>query len=207
MGISLIVFAGGRATRLGGVNKALLAVGDRTIIQRIFDELGPLADERLILANDDALSSLSGVRLVYDPEPHAGVLTALANGLAAATGQLCMAVACDMPFVSRPVLEYLLRLQREEEADVVIPRSREALEPMHAVYRRARVEKAIRDALARGEQRMVSYFSAVRVRQVPGTELTALDPTGRAFFNVNTPADLVEAQRLVTTSPPARAET
>jgi molybdenum cofactor guanylyltransferase len=207
MGISLIVFAGGRATRLGGVNKALLAIGDRTIIRRILDEVGPLADERVILANDDALGNLPGVRLVYDPEPFAGVLTALANGLAAATGELCLAVACDMPFVSRPVFEHLLRLQREEDADVVIPRGVEALEPMHAVYRRARVETATRDALARGEQRMISYFPAVRVRQVPPSELKALDPTGRAFFNVNTPADLAEAQRLVTISPPARAET
>jgi molybdopterin-guanine dinucleotide biosynthesis protein A len=206
MGVSLIVFAGGRATRLGGVNKALLAVGGRTIIQRILEEVGPLADERVILANDDALSSLSGVRLAYDPEPHAGVLTALANGLATATGELCLAVACDMPFVSRAVFEYLLRLHREEDADVVIPRTGEVLEPMHAVYRRARVESAIRDALARGEQRMISYFAKVHVRQVPGSELKALDPTGRAFFNVNTPADLAEAQRLVMKSPPARTE-
>jgi molybdopterin-guanine dinucleotide biosynthesis protein A len=207
MGISLIVFAGGRATRLGGVNKALLAVGDRTIVQRILDELGPLAEERLILTNDVALSSLSGVRLVNDPEPHAGVLTALANGLATAAGELCLTVACDMPFVSRPVFEYLLRLQREDNADVVIPLGGKALEPMHAVYRRARVEVAIRDALARGEQRMISYFAAVRVREVPGSELKALDPTGRAFFNVNTPADLAEAQRLVTIFPPARTGT
>jgi molybdopterin-guanine dinucleotide biosynthesis protein A len=203
MGNSLIVFAGGRATRLGGVNKALLTVGDRTIVQRILDELGPLTDERLILTNDDTLSGLSGVRLIHDAEPHAGVLTALANGLATATGDVCLTVACDMPFVSRNVFEYLLRLQREHNADVVIPHGVKALEPLHAVYRRARVEAAIRDALARGEQRMISYFGVVRVREVPGSELKALDPTGRAFFNVNTPADLAEAQRLVTISPPA----
>jgi molybdopterin-guanine dinucleotide biosynthesis protein A len=59
MGNSLIVFAGGRATRLSGLNKALLTVGDRTIVQRILDELGPLTDERLILTNDDTLSGLS----------------------------------------------------------------------------------------------------------------------------------------------------
>jgi molybdopterin-guanine dinucleotide biosynthesis protein A len=205
MGISLIVFAGGRATRLGGVNKALLAVGGRTIIQRILDEVGPLADERLILTNDAALSGLSGVRLIHDPEPHAGVLTALANGLANATGDLCLTVACDMPFVSRSIFEYLLRLQEEDDADVVIPHGGETLEPMHAVYRHAQVEAAIRAALARGERRMISYFAAVRVREVPSSELKALDPTGRAFFNVNTPADLAEAQRLATMPPPARA--
>lgn len=198
---SLAIFAGGRATRLGGVNKALLEVGGQPIIHRQLGELGPLADERLVLANDDALRGLEaqGVRLVLDAEPHAGVLPALANGLAAASGRLCLAVACDMPFASRPVFERLLRLQEAEDADVVIPRAGPYLEPMHAVYRRAPVLAALHDALARGERRMVGYFGAVRVREVPADELAAAGleaAASRAFFNVNTPDDLASAQRL-----------
>jgi molybdenum cofactor guanylyltransferase len=134
------------------------------------------------------------VHVVYDPEPHAGVLPALAAGLDAASGDVCLAVACDMPFVSRG----LFQRQREVlvDADVVIPRTEEYLEPMHAVYRRAPVLAAIQAALARGERRMISYLSQVRVREVGQSEWRALDPAGRAFFNVNTPEDLAEAQRL-----------
>jgi len=197
--VSAIIFAGGRATRLGGVNKALLDVGGRLIIDRIVDAVGPLAAELLLLANDRALADLAdraGLRLVLDPDPHAGVLPALAAALALATGDVCLAVACDMPFVSRPLFERLLAVQQEQSADVVIPRTAEHLEPMHAVYRRTPALAAIRAALARGDQRMVSYFQDVRVVQLPEAEARTVEPDLRPFFNVNTPTDLAQAQRL-----------
>lgn len=208
---ALILFAGGRATRLGGVNKGLLEVGGRPIVARILDEIGPLVTDRVALAvalasdpalaNDPALADLPSLRLVLDPQPHAGVLPALANGLAAATADVCLAVAFDMPFASRAVFERLLALQVEHDADVVLPRAGGHLEPMHAVYRRQPVLRAIRSALARGEQRMVAYFSAVRVVEVPAEpDLRGLGPAGLSgvspFFNVNTPDDLAEARRL-----------
>ena len=150
----------------------------------------------MLLANDTALAKIEGARVVYDPEPHAGVLPALAAGLRASSGEICLAVACDMPFVSASVFRHLLDLQREIDADVVIPKSDSYVEPMHAVYRRATVLAAIEAALARGEQRMISYFSSVRVREVSEAEWQPFDATGQAFFNVNTPADLEQARAL-----------
>jgi molybdenum cofactor guanylyltransferase len=197
--LSGIIFAGGHATRLGGRNKALLEVGGQSIIERILAVLEPLTERRVLLTNDQSLEHLqtaARLELVFDPEPHAGVLPALSAGLSAASGEVCLAVACDMPFVSRPLFEHLIGVLQAEHADVVIPRTDDYLEPMHAVYRRAPTLAAIQSALSRGERRMISYFGDVRVREVPEAEWRALDPTGRAFFNVNTPADLAEAQRL-----------
>jgi len=193
---SALIFAGGRATRLAGENKALLDVGGASIVSRILAALGPLVDERLLLANDTALAEQEDVRLVFDPSPHAGVLPALAAGLEAAEGELCLAVAADMPFVSRGLFEYLLEVQQQFDADVVMPRSAGFLEPMHAVYRRRPTLQAIRAALARGEQRMISYLSAVRVREIDEPEWRPIDPRGTAFFNINTPQDLAEARRI-----------
>lgn len=197
---SALIFGGGRATRLGGVNKALLEVGNARIIDRILGALRSLADEAVLLTNDAALEGQSGLRLVYDPEPHAGVLPALAAGLATAAGEVCLAVACDMPFVSTALFERMLEIQAEADADVVIPRTEGYLEPMHALYRRSTVERAIRAALERGEQRMISYFGSVRVRELDEAEWREVDPDGLAFFNVNTPDDLAEARRLATGS-------
>ena len=178
------------------MNKALLDVGGRSIIGRILDAVGPLAAEQVLLTNDGSLESLANVKLVFDPEPHAGVLPALLAGLRAATHDVCLAVACDMPFVSARLFEQLLGLQHETDSDVVIPRTEGYLEPMHAVYRTDVVRQAIQSALARGEQRMVSYFRDVRVREVDEAEWRLSDPSGRAFFNVNTPDDLAEARRI-----------
>jgi molybdopterin-guanine dinucleotide biosynthesis protein A len=140
-----------------------------------------------------------GARLIFDPAPHAGVLPALAAGLGAAQGEVCLAVACDMPFPSAALFRHLLDVQVRDDADVVIPFSAGFAEPMHAVYRRETVLRAIEAALERGEQRMISYFSSVRVREVREDEWRPFDD-GRAFLNVNTPADLAEARRLAAPS-------
>lgn len=153
-----------------------------------------------MLANDRSLEmQVPDARVVFDPEPHAGVLPALAAGLRAASGDVCLAVACDMPFVSRELFELMLAM----DADVVIPKTVSFLEPMHAVYRRIPVLGAIDAALARGEQRMISYFGDVQVREVSEQEWRPLSPDARAFFNVNTPEDLTQAQRLASQDPDA----
>jgi molybdopterin-guanine dinucleotide biosynthesis protein A len=159
--------------------------------------LEPLTNEQVLLTNDERLARIGHARLVFDPEPYAGVLPALAAGLAQATHEVCLAVACDMPFVSTSVFERLLQLQDETGADVVIPRTEGYLEPMHAVYCAGPVKAAIEKALSRGEQRMISYFGDVRVREVDEAEWRTLDPDGLAFFNVNTPEDLARAVELV----------
>lgn len=198
---SALIFAGGRATRLGGVNKALLDVGGVSIVERILIAVGPLVDERVLLANDAILADQPDVRLIFDPSPHAGVLPALAAGLEAADGEICLAVACDMPFVSRRLFEHMLELQQRDDVDVVIPRSAGHLEPMHAVYKRLPVLAAINAALQRGEQRMISYLSDVGVREIDESEARPIDPRGMAFFNVNTAEDLAEARRIAAEQP------
>ena len=192
---TLLIFAGGQATRLGGVNKALLEVGGKPIVERILDAVGPLVIERIALAREGVEPLGYGLRTVPDVEPNAGVLSALANGLSAASGDVCLLVACDMPFVSRPLFEYALDLLDREAADVVIPRDDYGLQPMHSVYRRAPVLEAVRQAIARGDKRMNSYFRSVRVRELQVEEVHALDPQARAFTNVNTPEELAAARR------------
>jgi molybdopterin-guanine dinucleotide biosynthesis protein A len=189
-----VIFAGGRATRLGGVAKPLLDVGGLTIIERIVDAVRPLVDELIAVVNDDALVGRPELRVVRDPDPHAGVLPALRAGLEAARGELCLVIAGDMPFVSGPLLERLADLA--DGYDLALPVVDGQAEPLHAVYRREQCIPAIEAALARGERRMIAFHRDVRVREVAEQELRRVDPQLRSFFNVNTAEDLEEARRL-----------
>ena len=98
--VSLLIMAGGRATRLGGVRKTMVHVGGRPILARIVEQLGPLADEHLALVHDADVPAPEGVRLLVDTHAFQGPLPALAHALAVATGDVCIVVAGDMPFVS-----------------------------------------------------------------------------------------------------------
>ena len=189
-----IVLAGGRGSRLGGVDKARLDIAGTTTLDRVRAALAPLVAEMILVCNDDALAQTPGVRVVPDPEPHAGVLPALLAALSEAAQPLCVLVACDMPFLNTGLLQWLLDLA--EECDVVIPDVAGQLQPMHAVYRREPCRDAIAAALARGDRRMISFLDALRVRRVEEAEARALDPELRSFFNINTPDDLAQARRL-----------
>jgi molybdopterin-guanine dinucleotide biosynthesis protein A len=119
---------------------------------------------------------------------------ALHSGLSAAGAELCVVVACDMPFLNPALLTWLVNLAAEY--DVVMPLNEGQMDPMHAVYRREACLDAIGRALQRGDKRMISYLGDVRVREVSADELRRIDPDLRSLFNINTPEDLERARAL-----------
>ena len=176
------------------MRKAQLEVAGQSILRRVLDTLGPLAAERLVLA-DQALD-VEDARVLVDAEAHAGVLPALEHGLGEATSQACLIVAADMPFVSRAAFSYLLDLLARAEIDVVVPRVEGVLQPMHAAIRRQPTLEAVRTALGAGESRLFRVLETLPRREVTEVELRALDPDLRTLFNVNTPDDLAAAHHL-----------
>lgn len=192
--LSVTILVGGRGSRLGGVDKAALDLNGTPLIEHVLAVVAPLASELLVVANDDRLAGDPRFTVLLDPEPHAGVLPALLAALSAATSPLLLLLACDMPFVSRALVEHLVRLAPGR--DVVMPKVGGREQPMHAVYRVASCSPAIRAALARGDRRMISFLDDVQTVQVAEPELRRLDPDLRSFFNVNTPDDLDTARQI-----------
>jgi molybdopterin-guanine dinucleotide biosynthesis protein A len=177
-----------------GRDKALLPLAGKPVIQHVLDRIEGLAGEILITAPSTEAYESFGARVVPDQLPHAGALMGLLTALDAACGDPVLALACDMPFVQRPLLEHLLSLA--DRAQVIIPYRAGEFEPFPAVYSRTCLP-AIRAALLAGKRRMISFFPDVRVHKVDEDTLARLDPEGRTFFNVNTPADFAEAERLL----------
>jgi molybdenum cofactor guanylyltransferase len=191
---SLLILAGGRGTRLGGARKALLQVGGQPILARVLEALGPLADDWVALVDEAGWPTVPGLTFVVDATPHGGVLPALARGLRQVSGEVCMLVAGDMPFVQRSAFDYLLRLRQHAGASVVIPRVDGFLQPMHCVVERQVVLDAVEVGLAAGEQRLFRVLEPLHVRVVEADELRTVDPDLLTLFNVNTPEDLRSAQ-------------
>jgi molybdopterin-guanine dinucleotide biosynthesis protein A len=193
--LTLAILAGGRGSRLGGVDKASLLVGGRTILDRQLAAVGPLAREVIVVANDDRLTGDPRFQVIRDPDPHAGVLPAMLAALDAATSEFVLLIACDMPFVVKAVVEELLRLTIGYDA--VVPDVDGHLQPMLAVYRVEPCRTAIRTALERGDRRMISFLDDVKTFSVREAVLAMTMTNVRvSFFNVNTPDDLEEAERI-----------
>ena len=193
--LSLVIQAGGQSARMGE-DKALKLFLGRPLIQRVIDRLAPIADEILVTTNCPDDYAFLGLRLIPDLVAGRGALGGLYTALASAAFPLVAVVACDMPFASASLLEAATRLLVEEEADVVIPKTEDGYEPFHAVYRRAACVPAIQSAIQADQWKVIAWFPQVKVRELTMGEVTRLDPSGLAFWNVNTPEEFAEAERL-----------
>ena len=192
--LSVVVQAGGQSSRMGR-DKALVPLAGRPMIEHVLARLVGLGDETLVTTNNPDEMAFLGLPLVSDEEPGAGALPGLRTALQAARGDRVLIVACDMPFANRLLLEHLVTLSAQ--VDVVVPRWKDRYQTMQSVYARKRCLAAVEETLARGERRMISFYPQVRVRIVSSEEVAEYDPSGRSFFNVNTPEELLEAERFL----------
>lgn len=192
--ITTAIQAGGLSSRMGR-DKAFVELSGMPLIEHVIRRLAHIGDETLIVTNQSRAYSHLGIRTVPDAIPGSGALVGLYSALSGAHGDTVLVVACDMPFLSRALLEH--QLQLVSQADVVVPLHQNQYEPLHAVYDRRVCLPAVEESLQAGEDRVVSFYPHVRVLTVGEAILDRLDPTGLSFFNVNTPQDLARAEGLI----------
>ena len=187
--LTIAIQAGGQSRRMG-TDKARIQLAGKPLIEHVLGRVEGLADEILITSNHPEGLTYLGIPLVRDPIPGAGALAGLHTALNAAQGDRVLVLACDMPFVNRQLIEYMIGLA--PSADVVVPQYAGYFEPMHAIYSEECLP-AIESSLSDGQTRVVSFYDEVQVRGIDEKEIARFDPLGRSFFNINTPEDLVLA--------------
>ena len=111
--------------------------GGGPLAQFIMDQVQDLGDELIIISNQPQDYRQFGVPVYTDVYPGIGALGGLYSAIYHAQYDYCLLLACDMPFVSRPLIAYLISLA--PEFDAVIPRldENEFAEPFRAVYKKS----------------------------------------------------------------------
>jgi molybdopterin-guanine dinucleotide biosynthesis protein A len=195
------VLAGGLSRRFGGADKAFVKVGEAAIIARVIARLKPQCERLAINANGD-LTRFSGFGLpvVSDPVPDlpgplAGVLAGL-DFAAAAHCAWIVTVPSDCPFLPRDLVARLHHARTDQRALLACAQSGGRRHPVIALW-----PVALRDALRRAihddDVRKVDRFTARYQTAAAIWPDTPSDP----FFNVNTPDDAVEANRIAARVP------
>lgn len=192
--LTIAIQAGGESRRMGQ-DKALMPFLDRPLIQHIVDRLAPIAGEVIVTTNRPQAYQFLNLPLFPDLKPGRGALGGLFTALSAAAFPVVGVIACDMPFASVTLIKTASRLLIEDGVDVVIPKSSEGLEPLHAVYRQETCQPAIQAAIAADQWKLIEWLSWVKVRVLLPEEIKELDPSGMAFHNLNTPKDFAEAEQ------------
>lgn len=188
--VTAILLAGGKAKRMGGINKALLNIDGETIIQREIKTLEHLFDNIIIITNSFEQYAFLGKKMFQDIRPGYGSLGGLFTGLTQCSTEYGFVFGCDMPFLNEKIVAYVC--ERSMGHDVTVPRIGGWLEPLHAVYSR-RCVTFLENLMKLGDLKIINFFQEADVFEINQEELERIDPDLLFRINVNTHEDLASA--------------
>ncbi len=190
-----IILAGGESKRLDSVEKSNLLVGDKRIIERMMTVYEKLFSEIILVSNHPTAYLEWDAIVVKDIYTKRSSLTGIHSGLFYTKTDHAFIAACDTPFLKVELVKTIIQ-HIDSSVDVVIPRTEVGIEPLCAVYSR-RCLQTVQGALEQNSLKIRSFFSRVRVKEIPETVLRKMDPGLVSFFNINTPDDLEQANRMI----------
>jgi molybdopterin-guanine dinucleotide biosynthesis protein A len=192
---SVAILAGGQSSRMG-TDKSFVEVQGMPIIEHLIRRVSRL-DRRetfLVTNNPDAYMHL-GLRMVQDVLSGKGSLGGIYTALYHSETTYTLVLACDMPFVSRPLLRYMIELCKPATHDVIVPRVEGRPQGLHAIYSKTCLGPILA-RLETNQNRVISFYDEVDVRYIDEPEYRRFDPDRLSFSNVNTPEDLQQARDL-----------
>lgn len=179
------ILAGGGARRMGGVDKAMLRIGEGTFLERILGEAAPQSDELLISVGSHEKNYPVPFPQIRDIFPDSGAIGGILSLLEACTSDRLFIIACDMPcFKGELISRVCSFVGNTEGIDVVVlTDSKGKRHPVCGLYRKS-VRKTLRKMIEAGEYRITDAYARLRVRELPISE-TGFDDC--ALTNINTP--------------------
>lgn len=182
--VGALILAGGMGRRMGGQNKALLRLEDRTFLSRIGEALSGF-DEKLISVRDAAWVAGSDFEPVLDEVSGRGPLEGLRCALRACRSDALIVVPCDVPFFTAELAQALI--EAGEGYDAVICKDRSGhTHPLCALYSK-KCLPAIEEMAAQGNFRIMGVIDRVNSTVL---DMGSANLSDDLLTNVNDPQTL-----------------
>jgi molybdopterin-guanine dinucleotide biosynthesis protein A len=193
-----LVLAGGQARRMGGGDKAAIEIGGKTILERVLARLRPACSHLVLNANGDPQRFAAyGLPVIADSVkdfagPLAGILAGLDWTARNYPGVEWMASAPgDCPFLPEGLVERLHAVRIEQGKALACAQSGDWRHPVVGLWN-VKLRNDLRHALVDEDLRKIEIWTARHGVAIATWPDKPVDP----FFNVNTPEDVAQAQKL-----------
>lgn len=181
-----LVLAGGRGSRMDGRDKGLILYEDQPLVAHALKVLITVADHLLISANRSHEAYAAwGYPVVSDPDSEfKGPLSGILAGMKVAETPFILAMPCDMPKVTRPILEAILtRHQEQPDSPMVVAHDGERMQPL-LMLASTDLAASLEAYLDSGERKVGGWVKGV-------SHLCAdLSSWHSELININSPEDL-----------------
>ena len=193
--LTVAIIAGGQSSRMGR-DKAFLKLGGVTLIERVIAASAGLGQsENILITNKpDAYVHLA-LQTYGDVIPGMGSLGGIYTALTRAANPATLVLACDMPFINRDLLRFMIA-QLDEETDIVVPRVDGYPQAMHAIYKKTCLAP-IRAQLDANRLKIIRFYGQMRVTYLDEPDYAPYDAEAHSFTNLNTPAELARARQMI----------
>lgn len=184
-------------------DKGLKELGGEILVNRIIRRVNERVDEVLIVVGSEEQKEAyfgivdEDVTLLVDLYSDGSPLVGAITGLKHAKGEYAFMAACDMPFISDDVVEFLFK-EAEGYDGAVFQWPNEWIEPLLAVYRvKPSLEKAL-ELYGAGDLRVRRILqNLLDVKMIPMDDLKAMDADLHSLFDADTEEALLEAERIL----------
>ena len=183
--ISAIILSGGRATRMGGVDKGLVKLQHQPFIQYVIDRLKPQVDQILINANREISQyQLLGLPVFQDEQPNfIGPLAGFSLGLQHCRHDYLLTVPCDSPFIPANLSSRLMDGLEMKNAEIAVATSSGFAHPVFCLMKQS-VLPSLTAFITQGNRKVSLWQKSLAYTEV------SFDDCDDAFVNVNTVEDL-----------------
>jgi molybdopterin-guanine dinucleotide biosynthesis protein A len=180
-----LILAGGKGSRMGGVDKGLQAFRGKRLVDHVYERFAPQVGSIIINANQNQEEYKSfGVRVVSDAiGGFAGPLAGLHAGLSVSKRPFLTSVPCDSPFLPTDLVERLYQRIDESGAELAVAKTGDQPHPVFSLMRRG-VLAHLDDFLKGGGRKIDAWYATLNVVEV------AFDDEAEAFSNINTREEL-----------------
>lgn len=189
--LTVAILAGGKSSRMG-TDKSFVPFQGRPLIEIVLERVYGLGDEQILITNNPEPYAYLGLPMSADVYPDHGSLGGIYTAVTYALHPHTLVVGCDMPWLNRALLQYMVSLR--ETADVIVPRWQQFPDPLHAVYSKACLGP-IEEKLKARRLKVIGFYEKVSVRFLERELITRFDPDGRSFANINSAEDLEELEK------------
>ena len=193
------ILAGGRALRMGGVDKGLQLFRGQTLVQHALMRLQPQVSQLLINANrNPADYALTGLKVIADTDfADMGPLSGFLSGLQHCDTEWLVTVPCDSPFFPLDLVEKLAAAATAKQSLIAmvqtqrLPDNAWELQPVFCLMHRSLIH-SLKDYLASGQRKISAWAQQQTPLALCEFEETA--ESAHPFANANTLQELQNLQ-------------
>jgi molybdopterin-guanine dinucleotide biosynthesis protein A len=187
--ITGIILCGGKSSRMR-TNKALLKLGDKTVIEIVAAKLKSIFNEVFISANDSKEYDFLNLSVVNDIFIGKGPLAGIHSALKYSSTDKNFIISCDMPLISVELIKYFINLNSEKS--ILLPKSYRRIQQLCGIYSKSVLDE-IENIFKLSEKDKNIKGSVYELLERASNEIFDVDDLNfynkNIFLNMNSPED------------------